>query len=173
MTSPSATEDGSVNLSQEAVAADALEILDSRLNLPLTTYLEACTHCGLCAEACHLYRADPADKHIPCFKADKIRKVYQRYRTPTGRALPWLLGLSDLDEETLDEWVEPVFQCTMCRRCSIECPLGIDNAAMIATARAVLTAAGKAPPTLVEPGRKSCEMRSPPGLSKELLLARL
>ncbi len=123
---------------RDDVAADALEILDTRLNLPLTTYLEACTHCGLCAEACHLYRADPADKHIPCFKADKVRKVYQRYRTPTGRAVPWLLGLSDLDEETLDDWVEPVFQCTMCRRCSIECPLGIDNAAMIATARAIL-----------------------------------
>lgn len=155
------------------VAADALDILDSRLNLPLTTYLEACTHCGLCAEACHLYRADPVAKHIPCFKADTVRKVYQRYRTPTGRFLPWLLGLDDLDDETLGDWVEPVFQCTMCRRCSIECPLGIDNAAMIATARAILTRAGKAPPTLVEHGRKSCEAGSPLGLTREQFLDRM
>ncbi len=158
---------------RSTVVSDALSILDSRLNLPLTTYLEACTHCGLCAEACHLYRTDPVAKHIPCFKADKIRKVYQRYRTPTGRFIPWLLRLAKLDDETLDDWVEPVFQCTMCRRCSIECPLGIDNAAMIATARAILTQAGKAPPTLVEHGRKSCEAGSPLGLTKEQFLDRM
>ncbi len=160
-------------MSRETTVQDALSVLDSRLNLPLATYLEACTHCGLCAEACHLYRADPADKHIPCFKADTVRRVYQRYRTPTGRVLPWLLGLGDLDEETLDAWVEPVFQCTLCRRCSIECPLGIDNAAMIATARAILTKAGKAPPTLVEHGRLSCEVGSPLGLTREAFLERM
>ncbi len=160
-------------MAEETVVQDALSTLESRLNLPLATYLEACTHCGLCAEACHLYRADPADKHIPCFKADTVRKVYQRYHTPTGRYLPWLFGLSELSEETLDDWVEPVFQCTMCRRCSIECPLGIDNAAMIATARAILTQAGKAPPTLVEHGRLSCDVGSPLGLTREQFLDRM
>ena len=160
-------------MTHDTLVSDALAILDGRLNLPLTTYLEACTHCGLCAEACHLYRADPVDKHIPCFKADTVRRVYQRYHTPTGRFLPWLLGLDDLDEEELDRWVEPVFQCTMCRRCTIECPLGIDNAAMIATARAILTQAGKAPPTLLEHGRKSCDVGSPLGITREQFLDRM
>ncbi len=160
-------------MTQETIVDDALSTLDGRLNLPLTTYLEACTHCGLCADACHLYRADPVAKHIPCFKADTVRRVYQRYHTPTGRFLPWLLGLGDLTEEDLDAWVEPVFQCTMCRRCSIECPLGIDNAAMIATARAILTQAGKAPPTLMQHGKNSCDVGSPMGLTEEQFFDRM
>lgn len=154
-------------------AQNACQILESKLNLPMATYLEACTHCGLCAEACHLYRADPEPKHIPSFKADTVRRVYQRYFTPTGRALPWLFGLSELTEETLDAWVEPVFQCTMCRRCTIECPLGIDNAALIAAARTILTQAGKAPPTLAEHGRLSCAVGSPLGLTREKFLERV
>ncbi|MCI0443746.1 (Fe-S)-binding protein [bacterium] len=128
---------------------------------------------GLCADACHLFRADPVAKHIPSFKADTIRKVYQRYFTPTGRWFPWLLGLKELSEEVLDDWVEPVFQCTMCRRCTIECPIGIDNASLIATARQILNKAGKAPETLVEHARLSCEVGSPLSITREKFLERI
>jgi len=152
---------------------NAIETVRAKLNLAASTYLEACTHCGLCADACHLYRADPDVRHIPSYKADTVRKVYQRYFTPTGRAFPWLLGLDDLDEATLDDWVETVFQCTMCRRCTIECPLGIDNASLIATARTILTQAGKAPPTLVEHGRLACDVGSPLAVDREQFLERL
>jgi len=92
---------------------EALNTLEKKLNLPMATYLEACTHCGLCAEACHLYRADPVAKHIPCFKADTVRKVYQRHFTPIGKIFPWLYGAHDLTEKDLDGWVETVFQCTL------------------------------------------------------------
>ncbi|MFQ5537592.1 MAG: (Fe-S)-binding protein [Gemmatimonadota bacterium] len=152
---------------------EAISALDAKLNLALTTYLEACTHCGLCAEACHLYRADPHPRHIPSYKADTIRKVYQRYFTPTGRLFPWLFGAEELSEEVLDSWVDTVFQCTLCRRCTIECPMGIDNAALIATSRQILTAAGKAPPTLVEHGRTACDTGSPLGVTREQFLERL
>jgi len=171
MTSPSVTEQQAS--ADGAMFQDALNTLEGKLNLAMSTYLEACTHCGLCADACHLYRADPQPKHIPSFKADTVRKVYQRYFTPPGKALPWLFGLSKLDEQTLDDWVEPVFQCTMCRRCTIECPLGIDNAAMIATARQILTQAGKAPPTLAEHGRLSCEVGSPLNVTPEKFAERI
>jgi len=155
------------------VVRDAVAMLKGNLNLALATYLEACTHCGLCADACHLYRADPVAKHIPSFKADTVRKVYQRYLTPPGRLLPWLFGLKPLSEATLDSWVEPVFQCTMCRRCTIECPMGIDNAAMIANARQILTAAGKAPPLLVEQGKLSCAVGSPLAITPEQFQERI
>ncbi|MBI5713076.1 MAG: (Fe-S)-binding protein [Chloroflexi bacterium] len=152
---------------------EALNTLEKKLNLPMATYLEACTHCGLCAEACHLYRADPVAKHIPCFKADTVRKVYQRHFTPIGKIFPWLYGTHDLTEKDLDGWVETVFQCTMCRRCTLECPLGIDNASIIATARQILTQSGKAPPTLAEHGRLSCDVGSPLGVTREQFLERI
>ncbi len=88
------------------VAREAVEIIEKKLNLALTTYLEACTHCGLCADACHLYRADPVTRHMPVVKADTVRKVYQRYFTPLGRLFPWLYGVRDLTEKGLDGWVE-------------------------------------------------------------------
>ncbi len=160
-------------MTENSIVTEALNIVENKLNLPVTTYLEACTHCGLCADACHLYRADPVAKHIPCHKADTVRKVYQRHFTPLGKVFPWLFGVSDLSEEDLDEWVEPVFQCTMCRRCTIECPVGIDNAALIATARTVLTKAGKAPATLVEHGRNSCAVGSPLAVTPEDFLERI
>ncbi|MCP4361781.1 MAG: (Fe-S)-binding protein [Chloroflexi bacterium] len=160
-------------MDNKSVIQQSLDIVDGKLNLPLSTYLEACTHCGLCADACHLYRADPAAKHIPCFKADTVRKVYQRHFTPLGRLFPWLYGVHDLNEDDLDAWVEPVFQCTMCRRCTIECPLGIDNAAIIATARTILAKAGKAPPTLAEHARLACDVGSPLGMSREKFLDRV
>ena len=159
--------------SQETAVATALDVIEKKLNLPLTTYLEACTHCGLCADACHLYRADPVARHMPVFKADTVRKVYQRYFTPLGRLFPWLFGTRDLTEKDLDGWVETVFQCTLCRRCSIECPVGIDNASLIATARQILTRTGKAPPTLAEHARLSCEVGSPLGLTREDFLERI
>ncbi|MDH5804912.1 MAG: (Fe-S)-binding protein [Gemmatimonadota bacterium] len=145
----------------------ALTALEGKLNLAMSTYLEACTHCGLCADACHLYRTDPEVKHIPSFKADTVRKVYQKYFTPTGKFTPWLFGLKELTDDTMEDWVEPVFQCTMCRRCTIECPIGIDNAAIIATARQILTAIGKAPPTLMEHGQRACDVGSPLGVTQD------
>ncbi len=160
-------------MADKAVIQQTLSIVEKKLNLAMTTYLEACTHCGLCAEACHLYRADPVSKHMPVVKADTVRKVYQRHFTPIGRLFPWLFGVRDLSEADLDAWVEPVFQCTMCRRCTIECPVGIDNASIIATARGILTNAGKAPPTLVKHTQLACDIGSPLGVTREQFLERI
>lgn len=155
------------------VVREALETLAKRLNLATSTYLEACTHCGLCAEACHLYRSDPVPRHMPCVKADTVRRVYQRHFTPLGRLFPWLYGVRDLSGEELDSWAETVYQCTLCRRCTIECPLGIDNASLISIGRQILVRTGRAPATLAEHARLSCEAGSPLGVTREQFLERV
>jgi len=160
-------------MSAPAVVREAVEVLGKRLNLATTTYLEACTHCGLCAEACHLYRADPVARHMPCVKADTVRRVYQRHFTPLGRLFPWLYGVKDLTEAELDSWAETVYQCTLCRRCTIECPLGIDNASLISIGRQILVRSGRAPSTLAEHARLACEAGSPLGVSRDEFLDRI
>jgi Fe-S oxidoreductase len=152
---------------------DALKILDSMLTLPLATYLETCTHCGVCADSCHLYQADANPIHIPSYKADFLRRVYKRYHTFAGRYLPWLVDARDFTERELESWKDSVYQCTMCRRCSIACPIGIDNALIVRTSRTILSAMGKAPALLEEHTRNACEVGSPLRVTREAFLERI
>ena len=70
----------------------ALQAFETQLNQPLETALEACARCGICAEACHYYQAEPKVEHIPAYRSEKLRSVY-RYEhdfsagySPSGRA---------------------------------------------------------------------------------------
>jgi|TARA_Y100000031_G_scaffold117091_1_gene129875 Fe-S oxidoreductase len=153
--------------------SDALNLLESKLSLPLVTYLETCTHCAVCADSCHLYHIDEDPIHIPCFKADKLRRVYKRNHTFAGKYFPWLVGAHDLNDAELDDWVDSVYQCTMCRRCTIACPIGIDNSLVIRTSRSILSAMGKAPKMLEEHTDNACKTGSPLKVSKEDFLDRL
>jgi Fe-S oxidoreductase len=151
----------------------ALELMDSKLSMPLATYLETCTHCGVCADSCHLYHIDQNPIHIPSYKSEKLRRVYRRYHTFAGKYLPWLVGARDMTSEELDDWVDSVYQCTMCRRCTIACPIGIDNAMIVRTSRSILSAMGKAPEMLEEHTRNACEVGSPLKVTKGQFLERL
>lgn len=107
---------------------------------------QACVHCGLCGESCHIYLDDPSPENLPAAKAGKVAALVRRYHTWTGRTLPWLNGARDLDEAALDELTEAVHgRCTACGRCGLHCAIGLDVQAVIAAGREVLTAAGRIP----------------------------
>ncbi|MDH4224322.1 MAG: (Fe-S)-binding protein [Deltaproteobacteria bacterium] len=150
-----------------------LGMLKARVSLPMATFMETCTHCGVCADSCHLYHIAKDPMHIPSYKADTLRRVYKRHHTWAGKWLPWLVGARDLTDQEMDGWVDTVYQCTMCRRCSINCPIGIDNSLIIRTARTLLNAAGKGPATLEEHTRNALESGSPLKVTKETFLERL
>jgi len=51
-----------------------------------------------------------------------------------------------MDEEELNELKDVVFgSCTMCRRCTLTCPMGVDTGMIMRAARGMLTLAHKAP----------------------------
>jgi len=63
-----------------------------------------------------------------------------------GRVAPGWVGAQDLDAELLQEWVELAYgACTMCRRCWVNCPMGVDPAQILGLARGVLTELGMTP----------------------------
>ncbi len=125
---------------------DALQILRGRLDRRLTAYLEVCARCGLCAEACHYYVADPKPEHTATYRSDQLRRVYRREYDWVGRVFPAWVGARDLDEEMVATLVEAAFgTCTMCRRCSLNCMMGIDMGALIRTTRGMLAAMGRVP----------------------------
>lgn len=131
---------------QSQEAEKALEVLKGRLHRRLVSDLEVCVRCGICADACHYYVADPGLEHIPAHRAELVRKVYRRLFDPVGQRVGRLAGAEDLDEALLEQFVDKLFgTCTMCQRCTLNCPFGIDTAAIVRTARGMLAAAGRVP----------------------------
>lgn len=107
-------------------------------------YLDLCTHCGACANECPIYRTYPRKEFNPAYRAKLLRSVYLRHFTLRGKIFGSLVGARRLDKQMLKEWFIRFYQCTMCRRCNIFCPFGVDNMAIVRTGRHFIsTALGK------------------------------
>ncbi len=131
-----------IELTRAAMAA-----FKKRLTRQAVASLQVCVHCGQCADACHYYLASDGDPtKSPVYKMDRVRKVYKRTVDWLGRVAPGWVGAQDLDAELLAEWVQMAYgACTMCRRCMINCPMGVDPAQVLGLARGVLTEVGMTP----------------------------
>jgi Fe-S oxidoreductase len=108
----------------------------------LQVYLDACVHCGACADKCHYFLGTGDPKNMPVARQDLMRKVYRRYFTLAGRLFPKLVGAVDMSREVLDEWYSYYHQCSECRRCSVFCPYGIDTAEITMAAREIMDSVG-------------------------------
>ncbi len=62
-------------MGDNAPVTTALALLEKQLNRPLTTALEVCARCGICAESCHYYVAEPKLEHVPAYRAEQLRQV--------------------------------------------------------------------------------------------------
>ncbi len=124
----------------------ALEVLRKRLNRQLAASMEVCVRCGLCAEACHYYVSTPKPEYVPAYRAEQLRKLYRQLADPLGKAAPGWVGAAPLDQELIDSLIQAAWgSCTMCGRCVINCPMGVDTRQIIRTARAMLTAMDMTP----------------------------
>jgi len=128
------------------VVPEACEAL-ARAVVGLGAYhMNSCVRCGLCAETCHIYRAEPEPANHPGVKVGKVIDHYRRYHTFLGRHLPALVGAKDLTPRALDELVETVYgRCTACGRCGLHCSIGLDVGAVMRAGRNLLAAVGKVP----------------------------
>jgi Fe-S oxidoreductase len=152
----------------------ALKSLETQLNQPLETALEACARCGICAEACHYYRAEPKVEHIPAYRAERLRSVYRYEHDFLSRLFPIWTRSKKLDEPTLANLTEIAFsQCTLCRRCTVNCPLGVDTPLMMRAIRAMASAAGTAPEILVMLADAAIEKGKDPSFYKEMFLEQI
>ena len=133
------------NLTDEK-ATIAIEVLKQRLNRQLQASLEVCVRCGVCADSCHYYVADPKPEHVPAYRAEQLRKLYKDLFDPLGKIAPKWVGAAPLDQEMVDKLIQTAFgSCTMCGRCVINCPMGVDTRQIVRTARALLTAIDMTP----------------------------
>jgi Fe-S oxidoreductase len=152
----------------------AIEVLEKQLNQPLKTALEVCARCGICAESCHYYVSEPKIEHVPAYRAEQLRKIYRKKNNFLGKFFPRLVDAIDLDEKVFDKFVEMAFsECTLCRRCTFNCPLGVDTPLVMRTIRAMATATGKAPEILVMLADAAIAKGENPEIFKELFLQQI
>lgn len=133
-------------------------------------YVDACVHCGQCADACHFYEASQDPKHTPAYKLFPIAKAYRRQRWP----LSWLGLAPRINEADLKEWETLLFDtCTLCGRCTMVCPMGIDIASIVGGAREAFVAAGLGPKDLLAAADNSRDHGSPLGVTADKLRERI
>src|SRR5450759_593180 len=161
-------------MSDNTAVTTALAVLEKQLNRPLATALEVCARCGICAEACHYYVAEPKLEHVPAYRAEQLRSVYRRKHDFFGRYFPTWVNAKDLDETTLERMAEIAFsECTLCRRCTFNCPMGVDTPLMMRTVRAMATAAGKAPEILEILADSAIAKGDDPGMFRDLFVQQI
>ena len=105
-------------------------------------FMDICVRCGACADKCHFYMGTGDPKNMPVLRAELMRSVYKRYFTTSGKLFGKLVGARDLTEDVLKEWWYYFYQCTECRRCSLFCPYGIDQAEITMMGREIFNKLG-------------------------------
>jgi ferredoxin len=123
----------------------------------LDLYARNMTHCGRCAKTCPVYQVSGDPKDIPCHRSQQIIDIYKRYFTPGGWLSARILGDHSLTNQKVDEIAESLYRCTACRRCNIECPMGLDHGLITHFGRYVLSEAGIDPKGLVVSTREQLE----------------
>ncbi len=148
------TADGRVERFLNAFAA-ILRFSNYRFLMDL--YARASAKCGRCAVSCQVYQATQDPQDVPCYRTNLLLDVYRRYFTNAGQWRGRLLGDSSLSEQKIDEMAQAFYRCTACRRCTLECPLGIDHGLVAHLGRYILSEAGIAPKGLVISVREQLE----------------
>jgi Fe-S oxidoreductase len=105
-------------------------------------FMDICVRCGACADKCHFYIGSGDPKNMPVLRAELIRSVYRKYFTPAGKFFGKQAGARELTDAVLKEWWYYFYQCTECRRCSVFCPYGIDQAEITMMGRELLNLVG-------------------------------
>jgi len=132
-------------------AAVSKETLGKLIDRRVLGALEVCVRCGICTESCHFYRSDPKVEYTPFYRAEQVRQLYRYLNDPLGRLAPRWVNAKAPTDESLSKLAETAFAtCTLCHRCTLECPFGVETAEIMRVARSLATAAGQAPEMLVE-----------------------
>ncbi len=127
---------------------ELLQLFHSKLNQAMRFYLETCSRCGVCVEACHVHQSMPQVKYIAAYRAEIVRRIYKKYFKGQGKLWPSLGEAKELDELALQELYEAAYSCTGCRRCVVFCPHGIDTQMIMSIAKLLLIGAHAEPEML-------------------------
>ena len=145
------------NRAEKFLAAFTEILRNSNYRFLIELYTKTTAKCGRCAVSCQVYQASNDARDVPCYRTSLLLDVYKQYFSSNGH---WFNGMSPknaLSNEKIDEMAELFYRCTACRRCSVDCPLGIDHGLIAHLGRYALSEAGIAPKGLVVSVREQLE----------------
>jgi len=129
----------------------------SNYRMALDHFSRVAARCSRCTVNCQIYQATGDPKDIPCYRSELLLDVYRRHFTLGGMIKGRLLGSGYLTDEKIQEMAESYWNCTACRRCVLECPMGIDHGLITHLARYILSEIGIVPRALVVSVREQLE----------------
>jgi Fe-S oxidoreductase len=132
----------------EKTRDDLLKLFESKLNEAMRFYLETCTRCGVCTEACHVHASMGQVRYIAAYRSEIIRRLYKKYFKARGKFWPSVGEAKELNEMALEELFDAAYSCTGCRRCMVYCPFGIDTQQLMSIAKLLLVGANEEPEIL-------------------------
>ncbi len=136
------------NLPRRFLDAFAAILAHSNYGAVLDTVARISARCGRCAVTCPVYQASQDPRDIPCVRSELLLRIYRRYFTLAGAVKARAGHPFTLTEEYINTLAEEVYRCTACRRCKLECPLGIDHGLITHLARWILAEVGIVPKAL-------------------------
>ncbi len=129
----------------------------SNYQFALDHFIRMSAKCSRCATQCQVYQATGNPEDIPCKRSELLLSVYRRHFTLAGSVRGRLLGTGHLTDEKIEQMADSFWNCTACRRCTLECPSGIDHALVTHLGRYILSEIGIAPRALVVSTREQLE----------------
>ncbi|MEZ4600846.1 MAG: (Fe-S)-binding protein [Syntrophotaleaceae bacterium] len=138
-----------------------------RFTRSLTLVLDCCTRCGNCSQACHSFLGTSDPDNSPVARINLFSEA--RRLNPK----PWSLfckSASDTEiKDLLERWLSSFYQCNLCRRCALACPLGLDPSEVVLAGRNLLTEMGLAPRFLMEIAENLHALGNNVGITPEAL----
>ncbi|MBN1299245.1 MAG: (Fe-S)-binding protein [Actinobacteria bacterium] len=105
--------------------------------------IEACTRCGLCSEVCSAYNANMDIDISPAKKLELLKKRI-RANTLFGK----IFSRHAFTQKELGILAKGAYECTLCSRCEVDCPVNIDLQKLWISLRADMADEGKSPEAL-------------------------
>jgi Fe-S oxidoreductase len=143
-----------------------LAVLRAEVDSKVKSFFSSCVHCGICAESCLFYTETKDPRYTPIYKTEPLRKLWKNEYSFWGKLAGKLGMTKPMTEADLADWEELVYDgCSMCGRCSMVCPVGIDIAMIIFKVKHALAVAGFSPEGLVETTQRAVDVGSPMGIT--------
>jgi Fe-S oxidoreductase len=123
----------------------------------LDSYCNSSAKCNRCAVTCPIFQVTHDPRDIPCYRTNLLLDTYKRYFTIGGWFKSRFATTFELTEDIIDEMLDLFYRCTACRRCTRECPMGVDHGMITRLGRYILSLIGIVPKALQVSTREQLE----------------
>jgi len=142
--------------------------LKENLTRQIQFMLKSCVNCGLCAEACHYCFENDDPAVVPANKIHTLSTFLNRYFHPVKSRLAGFGRSNVPDDQALTQLYQAAFQnCSICGKCALTCPMGINAGEILYLARAMLFTQGRVPSGLVKTVEQALAEGNYVGLSNQ------